>query len=54
VHGASHKLASEIIKNYAEKLEPIIYRLLSSCIFKKDMPINELRRLYHKIILEIF
>lgn len=52
--GASHKLAFNIIENCADKLEPIIHSFLSSCIFNKDMPVTELRRLYHKIILEIF
>jgi hypothetical protein len=54
MQGASHKLAFNIIENCANKLEPIIHSFLSSCIFNKDMPVTELRRLYHKIILEIF
>jgi len=52
--GASHKLAFDIIENCADKLEPIIRSFLSSCIFNKDMLVTELRRSYHKIILEIF
>ncbi|WVZ68025.1 hypothetical protein U9M48_017016 [Paspalum notatum var. saurae] len=52
--GASHKLASDVIHNCAEKLEPIIRCFLSSCILNKDMPVNELSKLHHKIILEIF
>ncbi|KAJ1286407.1 hypothetical protein BS78_03G350000 [Paspalum vaginatum] len=52
--GASHKLAFDVIHNCAEKLEPIIRCFLSSCILNKDMPVNELSKLHHKIILEIF
>ncbi|TVU36377.1 hypothetical protein EJB05_18310 [Eragrostis curvula] len=50
----SHKLAVDIIKNCAEKLEPAICIFLSSCIFEKDVPVNELKKLHHKVILEIF
>ncbi|KAG2602210.1 hypothetical protein PVAP13_5KG660400 [Panicum virgatum] len=52
--GASHKLAFDIIHNCAEKLEPIVRSFLSSCIFNKDIPVNDLRKLHHKVILEIF
>ncbi|KAF0902491.1 hypothetical protein E2562_017891, partial [Oryza meyeriana var. granulata] len=52
--GASHKLAVDIIQNCAEKLEPILRTSLSSCIFNKDVPVNETRKPHHKIILEIF
>ncbi|XP_040378681.1 sister chromatid cohesion protein PDS5 homolog A isoform X2 [Oryza brachyantha] len=52
--GASHKLAVEIIQNCAEKLEPILRTFLSSCIFNKDAPVNEIRKSHHKIIVEIF
>lgn len=52
--GASHKLACDIIHNCAEKLEPIIRSFLSACIFNKDTLVNELSKLHHKIILEIF
>ncbi|KAL6840252.1 hypothetical protein ACP4OV_030062 [Aristida adscensionis] len=52
--GASHKLAVDIIQNCADKLEPIVRNFLSSCIFNKDLPANELRKLHHKVILEIF
>ncbi|GJM92438.1 hypothetical protein PR202_ga08912 [Eleusine coracana subsp. coracana] len=52
--GASRKLAVDIIKCCADKLEPAICMFLSSCIFDKDMPVNELKKLHHKIILEIF
>ncbi|PAN27370.1 hypothetical protein PAHAL_5G076300 [Panicum hallii] len=52
--GASHKLAFDIIHNCAEKLEPIIRSFLSSCISNKDIPVNDLRKLHHRVILEIF
>uniref|UniRef100_K3XDX2 Sister chromatid cohesion protein n=1 Tax=Setaria italica TaxID=4555 RepID=K3XDX2_SETIT len=52
--GASHKLAFDIIRDCAKKMEPIICSFLSSCIFNKDMPVNDLRKLHHKVILEIF
>ncbi|CAO2182211.1 unnamed protein product [Urochloa humidicola] len=52
--GASHKLAFDIINKCAAKLEPIIYSFLSSCIFNKDMPVNDIRKLHHKVIMEIF
>ncbi|KAG8054608.1 hypothetical protein GUJ93_ZPchr0001g31830 [Zizania palustris] len=52
--GASHKLAVDVIQNCAEKLEPILRTFLSSCIFNKDVPVNETRKPHHKIILEIF
>jgi len=52
--GASHKLAFDIIHNCPEKLEPIVRSFLSSCIFNKDIPVNDLRKLHHKVILEIF
>lgn len=52
--GASHKLAIDIIRNCSEKLEPIIRIFLSSCIFNKDMPVNEVGKLHHKVILELF
>ncbi|KAL6614101.1 hypothetical protein ACP70R_036371 [Stipagrostis hirtigluma subsp. patula] len=52
--GASHKLAVDIIQNCADKLEPIIRNFLSSCIFNTDLPANELRKIHHKVILEIF
>uniref|UniRef100_A0A0A9CS83 Androgen induced inhibitor of proliferation (As3) / pds5, putative n=1 Tax=Arundo donax TaxID=35708 RepID=A0A0A9CS83_ARUDO len=51
---ASHKLAVDIIGNCSDKLEPIVRIVLSSCIFNKDMPVNELSKIYHKVILEIF
>jgi sister chromatid cohesion protein PDS5 len=54
VQGASHKLAVDIIKCCAEKLEPAICIFLSSCIFDKDMLANELKKMHHKIILEVF
>ncbi|TVT97395.1 hypothetical protein EJB05_57362, partial [Eragrostis curvula] len=54
VDDPSHKLAVDIIKNCAEKLEPAICIFLSSCIFEKDVPVNELKKLHHKVILEIF
>ncbi|RLN05424.1 hypothetical protein C2845_PM13G14560 [Panicum miliaceum] len=52
--GASHKLAFDIIHNCAEKLEPTIRSFLSSSIFNKDIPVNDLRKLHHRVILEIF
>ncbi|GJN17041.1 hypothetical protein PR202_gb04079 [Eleusine coracana subsp. coracana] len=52
--GTSRRLAVDIIKCCADKLEPAICIFLSSCIFDKDMPVNELKKLHHKIILEIF
>ncbi|KAG2593232.1 hypothetical protein PVAP13_5NG110322 [Panicum virgatum] len=52
--GASHKLAFDIIHNCPEKLEPIVRSFLSSCIFNKDIPVNDLRKLHHKVILEIY
>uniref|UniRef100_A0A0D9V8B2 Tudor domain-containing protein n=1 Tax=Leersia perrieri TaxID=77586 RepID=A0A0D9V8B2_9ORYZ len=52
--GAAHKLAVDIVQNCAEKLEPILRAFLSSCIFNKDAPVNEVRKPHHKIILEIF
>ncbi|CAO1944277.1 unnamed protein product [Urochloa humidicola] len=52
--GASHKLAFEIIFKCAAKLEPIICSFLSSCIFNKDMPVSDTRKLHHKVILEIY
>ncbi|CAL4960254.1 unnamed protein product [Urochloa decumbens] len=52
--GASHKLAVDIIRNCNAKLKPIICSFLSSCIFNKDMPASDIRKLHHKIILEIF
>lgn len=52
--GGAHKLAVDIIQNCAEKLEHIVRIFLSSCIFNKDAPVNEHRKLHHKIIVEIF
>ena len=54
VQGGAHKLAVDIIQNCAEKLEHIVRIFLSSCIFNKDAPANEHKKLHHKIILEIF
>ncbi|KAM3352874.1 hypothetical protein ACQJBY_024208 [Aegilops geniculata] len=52
--GGAHKLAVDIIQNCAEKLEHIVRIFLTSCILSKDAPVNEHRKLHHKIILEIF
>lgn len=54
MQGGAHKLAVDIIQNCAEKLEHIVRIFLTSCILSKDAPVNEHRKLHHKIILEIF
>lgn len=52
--GGAHKLAVDIIQNCAEKLEHTVRMFLSSCIFNKGAPVNEHKKLHHKIILELF
>ncbi|KAF8717134.1 hypothetical protein HU200_026250 [Digitaria exilis] len=52
--GPSHKLAVDIIEKCARILEPIICSFLSSCILNKDLPVNDLKKLHHKVIVEIF
>jgi sister-chromatid-cohesion protein PDS5 len=54
VQGGAHKLAVDIIQNCAEKLEHTVRMFLSSCIFNKGAPVNEHKKLHHKIILELF
>jgi hypothetical protein len=54
VQGGAHKLAVDIIQNCAGKLEQTARIFLSTCISNKDAPVNEHRKLHHKIIVEIF
>lgn len=51
---ASFRLAVSVIQNCAEKLEPSIYELLTSCKLDKDAAGNDLRKSYHEITLKIF
>ncbi|XP_020105522.1 sister chromatid cohesion protein PDS5 homolog A isoform X1 [Ananas comosus] len=52
--GPPFELAVVIIQNCAAKLEPSLRVFLTSCILNRGASPNELKKLYHQIILEIF
>lgn len=54
LQGPPFELAVVIIQNCAAKLEPSLRVFLTSCILNRGASPNELKKLYHQIILEIF